>query len=115
MLFSYGSGQQRIDGNKKCRRVDGNFDCHDNAAVRRGAHRLMEHILDFTRSHWMPPSCKCLCHIPPVAVTVNGFVETTQNKLLDSNYGTFQALVVSENFIPQNGPSTQVIDVTSFV
>jgi hypothetical protein len=50
---------------------------------------------------------------------VNKFVETTQNtnktQLLASNYGTFRALVDSENFIPQNGPSTQVIDVTSFV
>ena len=34
MLFSYGSGQQRIDGNKKCRQIDGNFDCHGNAAAR---------------------------------------------------------------------------------
>jgi hypothetical protein len=50
---------------------------------------------------------------------VNKFVETIQNtnktQLLASNYGTFRALVVSENFITQNGPSTQVIDATSFV
>ena len=50
---------------------------------------------------------------------VNEFVETTQNtnktQLLASNYGTFRALVVCENFIPQNGPSTQLIDATSFV
>ncbi len=50
---------------------------------------------------------------------VNEFVETTQNtnktQLLASNYGTFRALVISENFIPQNGPSTRVIDATSFV
>ena len=45
-----------INGNKQCRQIDGNFDCHGNAAVRRGAHRLMEHIRGFTRSHWMPPS-----------------------------------------------------------
>jgi hypothetical protein len=47
------------------------------------------------------------------------FVETTQNtdktQLVASNYGTFRALVNSENFISQNGPSTQVIDETSFV
>jgi hypothetical protein len=49
-------------------------------------------------------------------------VETTQHtnktQLLASNYGTFWALVVCENFenfIPQNGPSTQVIDATNFV
>jgi hypothetical protein len=56
--------------------------------------------------------------IAPVAAIVNEFVETTQNtnktQLLASNYGTFRALVNSENFIPQNGPSTQVIDATSF-
>ncbi len=50
---------------------------------------------------------------------VNEFVETTQNtnktQLLASNYSTFRALVISENFIPQNGPSTQLIDATSFI
>ncbi len=50
---------------------------------------------------------------------VKEFVETTQNtnktQLLASNQGTFRALVVSENFIPQNGPSTQVIDATNFI
>ena len=34
---------------------------------------------------------------------------------LASNYSTFQALVIRENLIPQNGPSTQLIDATSFV
>jgi hypothetical protein len=67
----------------------------------------------------MPPSGKCLRRIAPAAAMVNKFVETTQNtnktQLLASNYGTFRALVDSENFIPQNGPSIQVIDVTSFV
>ena len=48
---------------------------------------------------------------------VNEFVETTQNtnktQLLASNYGTFRALINSENFIPQNGPSTQVINANA--
>jgi hypothetical protein len=48
MLFSYGSGQPRIDKNKKCRQIDGNFVCHADAAVQRGAHRPMEHIRGFT-------------------------------------------------------------------
>jgi hypothetical protein len=56
---------------------------------------------------------------PPAAAMFNEFVETTQNtnktQLLPSNYGTFRALIFSENFIPPNGPSTQVIDATSFV
>jgi hypothetical protein len=68
----------------------------------------------------MPPSGNCLRRIAPAAAMVNEFVETTQNTnktqlLVASNYGTFRALVVCENFIPQNGPSTQVINVTSFV
>ena len=67
----------------------------------------------------MPPLVECLRRIAPAAAMVNEFVETTQNanktQLLAINYGTFRALVVSENFIPQNEPSTQVIDATSFV
>jgi len=73
MLFSYGSGQQRIDGNKKCRQIDGNFDCHGNTAVHRGAHRPMEHIRGFTRNHWMPSSVKCLRRITPAANMVEEF------------------------------------------
>ncbi len=79
----------------------------------------MEHVQGFTGSHWIPPPGKCLRRIVPVAAMVNEFVETTQNtnktQLLASNYSTFQALINSENFIPQNGPSTQLIDATSFV
>ena len=63
-------------------------------------------------------SC-ALRHIAPAAAMVNEFVETTQNtnktQHLASNYGAFRALVNSENFTPQSGPSTQVIDTTSFV
>jgi hypothetical protein len=46
------------------------FDCHGNAAVRRGAHCLMEHIQGFTRSHWKPPSVECLRRITPAAAMV---------------------------------------------
>jgi hypothetical protein len=67
----------------------------------------------------MPPSGKCLRRIALVAAMVNEFVETTQNtnktQLLACNYSTFRALIISENFIPHNGPSTQLIDATSFV
>jgi len=38
-----------------------------------------------------------------------------KTQLLASNYSTFRALVIRENFIPQNEPSTQLIDATSFV
>jgi len=67
----------------------------------------------------MPPSGECLHRIVPAAAMVDGFVETTLNtnktQLLPSNYGTFCALVVCENFVPQNGPSTQLINATSCV
>jgi hypothetical protein len=68
----------------------------------------------------MPLSGECLRHIAPAAAMVNEFIITTQNniktQLLASNYnGTFRALVISENFIPQIRPSTQLIDATSFV
>ena len=119
MLFSYVSGQQRIGNNKKCRQITGNFDCHAYAAVRRGAHRPIEHIQGFTWSHWMLPSGECLRRITPAALIVDEFVETTRNTnktlLLPSNYATFQTLVVCENFVPQNEPSTQLIDATSCV
>ncbi len=115
--LAYGCGQQRNRQDKKCRQINGNFDGHGDAAVRRGAHRPMKHIRGFTRSHWMPPLGECLRRIAPAAAMVNEFVETTQNtnktQLLASNYGTFRTLVNSENFIPQNGPSTQVINANA--
>ena len=74
MLFSHGSGQQRIDDNtKKCRQIAGDFDGHGDAAVRRGAHRPMEHIRGFTQSHYMPPSVKCLPCIAPAPDMLDNF------------------------------------------
>ena len=78
MLFNYFSGQQRIDDNKKCRQIAGEFDGYGDAAVWRGAHRPMEHIQGFTRSHWMPPSGKCLRRIAPMAAIVGEFEWNTQ-------------------------------------
>jgi len=93
MLFSYHYEQQQIEDTKKCMWIAGNFDCHADAAVRRGAHRPIEHIQGLTRSHWMSPSGKCLRCIAPAATMVDEFVETTLNtnktQLLSSNYGTF--------------------------
>jgi len=43
------------------------------AAVRREAHRPMEHIQGFTRSHWMTPSGECLHRIAPAAAMVDDF------------------------------------------
>jgi hypothetical protein len=130
MLFSYGSGRQRIDSNNKCRQIAGNFDCHGNAAVRRRVHRPMKHNQfwlswqcsgttqgtspdrahpgGFAWSHWMPPSVECLRRIAPVAAMVDKFEWNTQNtnktQLLASNYGTFQSLVVCDNVNPKTDP-----------
>ena len=93
MLFSYGSGQQQISDNKKCRRIAGNFDCHADAAVRRGAHLPIEHVQGITWSHWMPPLGEFLRRVASAAVMVDEFVEITLNthktQLLPSNYDTF--------------------------
>ena len=119
MLFRYCCGRQWNRRRQKWRRIAGNFDCHGDAAVRRGAHHPIEHVQGFTGSRWMALSGECLRRIAPAATMVNEFVITTQNttktQLLASNYGTFWAQVVCENFIPQNGPSTQLIDATSCV
>ena len=60
-----------------------------------------------------------LRRIAPAATMVDSFIETASNtnktKLLASNYATFRSLVVYENFTPQNRPTTQLIDATSFV
>jgi hypothetical protein len=47
-------GDNGINDNEKCRESAGDFD-----------HCPMEHILGFTRSHWMPSLGKCLCGIAP--------------------------------------------------
>ena len=77
-----------INDYKKCREITGNFDHHVDAAVQCGAHHPMEHILGFTRSHWMPPSSECLRHIALAAVMVDYFgvkqKKTTKNLLLAS-------------------------------
>jgi hypothetical protein len=69
--------KQIIGDGKKCRQISGNFDHHGDAAVRCGAHRPMEHIQGFTRSHWMLSLGKCLRHIAPAAIIVDELVENT--------------------------------------
>ena len=97
--------KQIIGDDKKCRQIAGNFVHHASAVVRCGAHHPIEHIQGFNRSYWMPPLGKCLHCIAPVATMVEELVENTQNtnktQLLDSNYGTFQSLLVCDNLIPQ--------------
>jgi hypothetical protein len=67
----------------------------------------------------MQLSGKCLRSIAPAAVMVDELVENTQNttkKLFSaSNLRYNQPLVVYEILIPQNGPSTHLINATSCV
>jgi hypothetical protein len=64
----------------------------------------------------MLPLGECLMRIAlatPTVIKIGGkHKNTTKTQLLASNYGTNQSLVVYEKFIPQNGPSTQLIDET---
>jgi hypothetical protein len=56
-------GDNKIDNAPKCRDIAGNFDHHGDVAVQSGAHRPMEHINSFPRSHRMLPLGGCLCSI----------------------------------------------------
>jgi len=104
---------------KNAGKFAGDFDCHKDAAVRCRAHCPMEHIQRFTQSHWMLPlGKKCLHRVAPVTATVieisgkhKKYYQDTTFRV--SNYVTYHSLVFYENFIPQNGPSTQLIDATS--
>ena len=71
-------GNNESTTTKNIGRIAGDFDCHADAAVRRGAHRPIEHVQGFTGSHWMPPSGKFLRCNALVAAMVNEFIETTQ-------------------------------------
>ncbi len=117
VVISYGScGQQQNLPWQKWRQIAGDFDCHADAAEQCGMHRPIKHIQGFTQSHWMLPLGECLMRIAlatPTVIKIGGkHKNTTNTQLLASNYGTNQSLVVYEKFIPQNGPSTQLIDVT---
>jgi hypothetical protein len=85
-------GDNGINGDKKIRENAGNFDHHADAAVQCGAHRPMEHIRGFTRSHLMPPLGECPYRIAPAATMVNEYIQNIQNTnkklFLASDYST---------------------------
>jgi hypothetical protein len=41
----------KINDDKKFRQIVGNFNCHVDVAVQRGAHHSMKHIHGFMQSH----------------------------------------------------------------
>ena len=67
----------------------------------------------------MLPSGECLRRIAPAAAMVDKYIENTQNTnkklFLASNYGTSPSIIGYEDFIPQKGPSTQLVDATSCI
>ena len=74
-------GNNRIINDKKYREIAGHFDGHADVAVQCGVHCLMEHILGFISSHWMPPSDKCLRGIALAAAMANKFIAKHQTIL----------------------------------
>ena len=71
-----------IDEKKKFRQIDNNFDGHGNAAVRRGVHRLMEHIqasLKATGCCHQASACALSPRRPPW-LTISNKTHTTLTK-----------------------------------
>ena len=121
MLFSKvsGSGQQRIGNNKnsgkslviliamRMRR------CAVGCIARWSTSRASLGATGGSRHR--VSACAVSPRRPPWSTNLLTTQNTTKTQLLASNYGTFWLLFVYENFIPQNGPSTQLIVATSFV
>ena len=87
----------------------GHFDGYDNAQVRCQVHHPMQHVQGYLRSHWMPPLGKYLPHIAPADAMV---IDLWPKK---SMCGVVKSLFEASIQKAQNGPSTHVIDATSFV
>jgi hypothetical protein len=85
-LLSMVVGTIKINNDKKCKEITGDFDHHVDAAIQFGEHCTMEHIQGFSRSHCMPSSGKCLRRIAPAAAMVDDFgckhKSTTKTQLL---------------------------------
>ena len=70
---------------------------------------ISEATLEATGCHH-PPSGECMCRIAPAAAMVDDFVVKHKN--------TNKVQIITSclrELIPQNGPSTQLIDVTSCI
>jgi hypothetical protein len=74
--LAYDCGQQQIYNDTKYMSNAEDLEHHADAAVQCGAHRPINHIPGFTRSHWMPPLGECMRHISPAAAMVNEYVAT---------------------------------------
>jgi hypothetical protein len=87
MLFSYGSGQQQMDNNEKCRRIANDFDCHadgsrrdDTAeALNRWQHPVaLSEALDVLHQVMRPASYRCICMAIKIASDLPTFSRCCQ-------------------------------------
>jgi hypothetical protein len=101
--------KQNIDDSKKCTSFVGHFDGYDDVPVRCQAHRPMQHVQGYLRSHWTLPLSKYLLHIAPADVMVINFWPKK------SSCGIVKSLSEASVQKARNGPSTQLIEATSCV
>jgi hypothetical protein len=66
-------GNNGIDGYKKCRQTDDDFDRHATRAIWHNVHCPMQRIHGFMQSHKMLPLGKCPCCIAQAAAMANDF------------------------------------------
>ncbi len=87
----------------------GHFDGYDDAPVRCQAHRPMQHVQGYLRSHWTLPLGKYSLRIVPADAMVVDFC--LKKRVVALWKSLFEASVQKA----RNEPSTQLIEVTSCV
>ena len=94
---------------KKCTSFACRFDDYDYAPVQCQAHRPMQHVQGYLRSHWTPPLGKYSPHIAPADAMVIDFWLKT------SSCGVVKSLSEASVQKARNGPFTQLIEAKSCV
>jgi hypothetical protein len=94
---------------KKCTSFASHLDGYDDAPVRCQAHRPMQHVQGYHRSHWTPPLGKYLPHIAPTDAMVIDFWPK------NVSCGVVKSLSEASDQKARNEPSTQLIMVTGCV
>ena len=73
----------------KCTSIAGHFDGHAKALKQYMRHCPMQHVHDYTGSHYMPPLGNYLLHIAPVAA------RATANKTIITNVPTLLGVLMA--------------------
>ena len=72
MFLATISQMKKAAATNKCTSIEGHFGGQDDAPVQCQAHRLMQHVQGYLRSHWTLPSGKYLTRIARAdAVVIN--------------------------------------------